>query len=249
MIMLPMNRLLTCVLCSPPSRSRASQMGQITENIVARNIYFTSLNTAGIGSALSNSTSGTGSLFASDQTAAELANQGLKYNYYWGMYSFCAGQGKNDDRSCSDRYIGYRWEPAQVLADDAQSTYSSEITTALGDSTFTDSHYLGLLSRVANVILLVGTILTGLAFLTGFLAHRFCFAFAALECLGAAGCLAVGSAIWTAIIYKAKKAIPDNTGVDIDYGNALWFSWASFAAVTLAIVPLIIACCVGRSKY
>lgn len=165
------------------------------------------------------------------------------------MIALCAGDGVSGNRDCTDRYIGYRWEPAQSLRQDAPSSYSSQIQSALGSGIVTDDHYLGLLSRVANVIILVGTILTGLAFLTGFLAHRFCFAFAALEALGAAACLAVGAAIWTAIIYKARNSIPAGLAVTIHYGNALWMTWAAFGAITLSIIPLILACCLGRSKY
>lgn len=222
-------------------------MGQLTQNIVARNIYFVAVNTRGLGNTLS--TTGSGSLYAGNQASAIGANQGLKYEYFWGMYNYCGGSGVNGNRDCSDRYIGYRWEPVDALTSDAQTTFTGQLNQIVGDSTFTDNHYLGLLSRVANVIILVGTILSGLGFLTSFLAHRFCFAFAALECLGAAGCLATGAAIWTAIIYKARDTIPQNTGIDISYGNALWMTWGAFAAVVVAIVPLLVACCVGRSKY
>ena len=92
--------------------------------------------------------------------------------------------------------------------------------------------------------------MAGLAFLTGFLAHRFAFLLAAVFSLAAAALLAVGAAILTAIYYKAKNSLPDGVGVDVDYGNALWFTWASFAACVLAFVPYIIGCCVGRrEKY
>ncbi|CAO1615845.1 unnamed protein product [Sympodiomycopsis kandeliae] len=224
-----------------------SNMGQLTQNVVARNIYFVAVNTRGLGDTV---TTNGGSLYAGNQASAIGANQGLKYEYFWGMYDYCGGSGVNGNRDCSDSYIGYRWEPAKALVADAQTTFASQLNQTIGgDNTFTDDHYLGLLSRVANVIILVGTILTGLGFLTSFLAHRFCFAFAALECLGAAGCLATGAALWTAIIYKAKHSIPDGVGVVVSYGNALWMTWAAFGAVVLAIIPLIIACCVGRSKY
>lgn len=165
--------------------------------------------------------------------------------------AFCGGAGTDKNRDCSDRYVGYRWEPTTVLVQDAPTTYSSQLQNLFNTSngSFKNVSYLSTLSRVANVIILVGTILTGLAFLTGFLAHRFCFAFAALECLGAAGCLGVGAALWTAVLYKARNSIPDNSGIVIDYGNSLWMTWGAFVAVVVAIVPLIIGCCLGRSKY
>lgn len=71
-------------------------MGQVTENVVARNIYITNLSTQGLGNSLiADGSSSAGSLYASNQAAAALQNQGLKYEYYWGMYSessFFAGE-------------------------------------------------------------------------------------------------------------------------------------------------------------
>lgn len=63
-------------------------MGQLTENVVARHFYFARLETTGLGNTLSSGNAG--SLYASNQAAAEQMNQGLKYNYYWGMYCECA---------------------------------------------------------------------------------------------------------------------------------------------------------------
>lgn len=58
-------------------------MGQLTQNVVARHFWFAQVETTGLGDTLG---SNAGSLYASNQAAAELQNQGLKYNYYWGMY-------------------------------------------------------------------------------------------------------------------------------------------------------------------
>lgn len=224
-------------------------MGQLTGNVVSRNIYITSIDARNLGNSLSNTTGSTAALFAADQSVATGAGEGLKLEYYWGPYRQCGGDGTKFPRGCSDSYIGYRWEPLATLESDASATFSSEIAALFTTGYVTEDSRLGLLSRVANVILLVGTILTGLAFLTGFLAHRFCFAFAALECLGAAGCLAVAAAIWTAILVKTRDSIPSGVELTIRYGNGLWMMWGAFAAVSVAIVPLLLACCVGRSKY
>lgn len=61
-------------------------MGQITQNIVARNIYMTSLDARGLGSSISASNAGGSSLFAPNQAAAALQGQGLKDEYFWGLY-------------------------------------------------------------------------------------------------------------------------------------------------------------------
>lgn len=62
-------------------------MGQITGNIVARSIYWTSLDTAGF---QSGGTTVAG-IFATNQASPEGAMNGLKNTYHWGLYSaFCS---------------------------------------------------------------------------------------------------------------------------------------------------------------
>lgn len=57
-------------------------MGQLTGNIVARSIYWSSLDTTGF-------TSGgtVPAIFATNQAAPEGAMNGLKNTYEWGLYS------------------------------------------------------------------------------------------------------------------------------------------------------------------
>jgi len=229
-----------------------ANIGQLTNNVVSRHIRYVSLTTDGLQSSLRANANGAtiDNIYASNQAAPELQGNGIKNEYQWGLYTFCAGQGTSGPRSCADSSIGFRFEPAQVLGQDIGSNYNSTLTSLIGDQTFTDSSYLGRYSHAASYIILIGTILAGLAFLTGFLAHRFAFLLAALLSLGAAALLAVGAAILTAIYYKAIHSLPDNLGLDVNYGNALWFTWASFAACALAFIPYVIGCCTGRSnKY
>lgn len=65
-------------------------MGQISQNIVARNIYYAELDLTGLEGTLrdsAGSTGGVSNVFASNQAAPELQNQGLKETYQWGLYS------------------------------------------------------------------------------------------------------------------------------------------------------------------
>ncbi|UZJ56478.1 hypothetical protein CBS101457_005798 [Exobasidium rhododendri] len=215
-------------------------MGQISNNIVARSIYYTELDTTGF--TVSNA-------FASSQSAPELAGNGLKYNYRWGLYNFCAGEGSV--RSCARRNFGYEYQPLNVLEDDASSTISSQVPTAISAATFSDSKYLGKFSKPANYLAFVGTVVIGASFLVAFLAHRFAFLIASLLALAAAGCMFVAAAIWTAIIYKVRSSLHGgNSGLTVNYGNAIWMEWAAAAAAALSVIPLLVACISGRkSKY
>jgi len=58
-------------------------MGQISNNIVARSIYYTELDTTNFETTIRNAANSGGvsvnSVYASDQAATELAGNGLKY--------------------------------------------------------------------------------------------------------------------------------------------------------------------------
>ncbi|PWN51923.1 hypothetical protein IE53DRAFT_29609 [Violaceomyces palustris] len=228
-----------------------ANIGQITQNIVARHIRFVELNTSGFQNALEAAAPGAnvGNIYATNQGAPELQGNGIKLNYQWGLYNFCAGDGTSGARSCTDRSFGFEWRPLDALERDAPSSVQSQIPNLINQGTFTSSDYLGRFSKAGFYLIFVGTVLTGLSFIIGFLAHRFAFAFAALSALLGAACLGVGAAVNTAIYTKARDSVSGQYGLELEYGNALWFIWAAFGATALAIVPYIISCFTGRSKY
>lgn len=167
---------------------------------------------------------------------------------------FCAGQSQGSStRSCSDKSFVYEFDPIKVLQQDINQQLQPYVSQALPATTLRDSSYLGSFTKAANILAFIGTVVVGLSFLVAFLAHRFAFLLAALLALLAAGCLAVAAAIWTAIVYKVRKSVADlgsNPGVDVEYGNIIWMTWASFGAAALSVIPLLIACVSGRrSKY
>lgn len=232
-------------------------VGQITTNMVARNIYYTSLDTTGFEQTIRNIANqnnvNVDNIYAANQASPELAGNGIKNVYRWGLYNFCAGAQSGSDVACDGRSFGYDFRPLDVLQQDIGSEFRTFVTTAVPAKTFADQSYTGKYTNAANYIAFVGTVVVGAAFLVAFLAHRFAFLLAALLALAAAALLFVSSAIWTAIIYRVRHSIADqaaSAGIDVHYGNAIWMCWAAAAAAVLAVVPMLIACISGRrSKY
>lgn len=164
---------------------------------------------------------------------------------------YCAGATDGKTRSCGPRGFGEgRFEPAQTLAGDIAIEFQPALNATISSGTFRDSDYLGKFSHAAFWLIFVGTVLAGLAFLTGFLAKRFAFALAAIFALAAAAALGCGAAIYTAILVKARDSLDGIDGLELRLTNALWMMWAAFGAAVLSIIPLILACCTGREpKY
>lgn len=82
---------------------------------------------------------------------------------------------------------------------------------------------------------------------TGLILCRFAFILGALTALLAFLLVGVGAAIYTAIIYRARRSINGATvangtplGIHVAYGNALWMIWGAVGALLLAIVPFLL---------
>jgi len=226
-----------------------ANIGQISQNIVSRHIYYVNIDAGNIQNAVAaNANAPVNNIFAGDQASPLLTNAGLRTEYYWGLYSECGGVGVSGARACSDNHFGNRFQPVQVFQQDAPQ--GLDVNQILPSGVITDSDYLGKFTHAAFYLIFIGTILAGLAFLVGVTANRVAFLLAAILSLAAAACLAAGAGIWTAIIAKSRSSVNGSTiGVTVNYGNALWFTWASFAATAVAFPFLIISCCVGRDKY
>ncbi|EPQ28791.1 uncharacterized protein PFL1_03594 [Pseudozyma flocculosa PF-1] len=224
-----------------------ANVGQLTNNIVARNIRFVSLDTTGLQDAISRSGGAApNNLYASDQRSTIAAGNGIKRDYQWGLYNYCGGEPSGSNRDCVDSTFNFKWDPVNALLADTPQGARNEVQSFLPQNTFTDSDYLRKYSQAAFWLIFIGTILTGLAWLTGFTANRFGFFGAAIFAFLAALALGVGAAIETAIYTKARDAIGNQYGLNLDYGNALWFIWAAFVGCVLSIVPYLISCCTGR---
>ncbi|KAN0063117.1 hypothetical protein ACQY0O_004280 [Thecaphora frezii] len=224
-----------------------ANIGQLTNNVVARNIRFISLDTRGLQDALTRAGVDVPSnLYATDQSSPIAAGNGIKNDYQWGLYNYCGGASSGSNRACADSMFNFKWQPVEAILADTPQSARSEIQSFLPDNTFTDSAYLRRFSQAAFWLIFIGTVLTGIAWLSGALAHRFAFFSAAFFAFLAALALGIGAAIYTAIYTKARDAIGNQYGLDLDYGNAIWFIWAAFVGTMLSIVPYIISCCTGR---
>ncbi|SPO20024.1 related to PUN1 - plasma membrane protein with a role in cell wall integrity [Ustilago trichophora] len=225
-----------------------ANISQLTDNIVTRNIRFVSVDTSGLGDALSRSGNSVGNLYANNQAAPVGQGNGIRNDYQWGLYRYCAGQPSGSDRACTSRSFGFEFLPTDAILADAPQDARQQIQNFLPESTFRDSKYLGDYSKPAMYLIFIGSCLAFLAWIAGLLSNRFAFLAAAFLALLAALTLGVGAAILTAIYTKARSSVNNQQyGIVVHYGNALWITWAAFVACVLAIVPYILSCCTGRS--
>ncbi|EST09976.1 Actin cortical patch SUR7/pH-response regulator PalI [Kalmanozyma brasiliensis GHG001] len=225
-----------------------ANIGQLSNNVVTRNIRYVSVDTRGLGDALSRAGQSNTNIFAQDQSSPVGQGNGIKDDYQWGLYNYCAGEVNGDSRSCSQRNFGFEFLPADAVLSDTPQGDRQTLQNFLPESTFRDSGYLGRFSKAAMYLIFIGSCLALIAWVAGLLSHRFAFLGAAFIALLSALALGVGAALLTAIYVKTKASIDNaNFGITIHYGNALWITWAAVLAVALSIVPYIISCCTGRS--
>ncbi|CBQ67764.1 conserved hypothetical protein [Sporisorium reilianum SRZ2] len=225
-----------------------ANIGQLTNNIVTRNLRFVSVDTSGLGDALSRSGNSVNNLYAQSQSSPVGVGNGLKNDYQWGLYSYCGGEESGSSRACTERSFGFEFRPVAAILADAPQDARQQIQNFLPQSTFADSNYLGDYSKPAMYLIFIGSCLAFVAWVAGLLSHRFAFLGAAFIALLSALCLGVGAALLTAIYTKARASVNNaQYGIVVHYGDALWITWAAFVAVALSIVPYIISCCTGRS--
>ncbi|GAC73621.1 hypothetical Protein PANT_9d00185 [Moesziomyces antarcticus T-34] len=224
-----------------------ANIGQLTNNIVTRNIRYVSVDASNLGNALASTNTATNNLYAANPAAPVAQGNGIRQSYQWGLYNYCAGQPSGDSRACSDKSFGFEWLPVDALLNDAPQDARNGIQNFLPEATFRDSKYLGDYSKPAMYLIFIGSCLALLSWISGLLSHRFAFLGAAFIALLAALTLGVGAALLTAIYTKARDSVGVQYGVVVHYGNALWMTWGAFVACVLAIVPYILSCCTGRS--
>lgn len=95
-------------------------------------------------------------------------NAGLRTEYKFGLYSYCAYV--NDTHgTCSNSTAGTRLQPFLAFLGDIPSNYTGLTNSFIPDTTFTNSSYLGDFSRGAYYLLLLGSIAVALALFTSVL--------------------------------------------------------------------------------
>ncbi|TKY90588.1 hypothetical protein EX895_000586 [Sporisorium graminicola] len=225
-----------------------ANIGQLSNNIVTRNIRYVSVDTSGLGDALSRSGNSINNLYANSQSSPVGVGNGIKNDYQWGLYNYCAGEESGGQRACTKRHFGFEFQPVEAILADAPEGSRQELQNFLPRGTFTNSKYLRDYSKPAMYLIFIGSCLAFIAWVAGLLSHRFAFLGAAFIALLSALCLGVGAALLTAIYVKTKDSVNNaQYGIVVHYGDALWLTWAAFVAVALSIVPYIISCCTGRS--
>lgn len=128
------------------------------------------MNTNGLETAITSANGGTAvtDIFATSQAAPELAGNGIKTEYRWGLYNFCAGATSGSNRACTSRSFGYQYRPLEVLEQDATAQNRGAIVQAVPTGTFSNSDYLGRFSGPASYLAFVGTVVIGVSFLSAF---------------------------------------------------------------------------------
>ncbi|KAG9223146.1 hypothetical protein CCMSSC00406_0000165 [Pleurotus cornucopiae] len=147
-------------------------IGQINTSSVGKGVSMVKVNTSGYDDALTIITlDPIVGVHATNASAPLQARTGLRELYLFGLYSFC-GYTNETAGACSNRTVGMQFRPYPILTSDMAVNYSV-LTDGLFDTafqsqqpTFRDSSYLGGSTRAAYYMILLGTICTGLAFLT-----------------------------------------------------------------------------------
>lgn len=102
-------------------------------------------------------------------------------------------------------------------------------------------------STAAFYLVFIGTILIGVAFLITCLIHMSALVIAGIFAFLAFALLLCGAAIYTYIIHEFKKA--SSPAFLFDYGDSLWFTWASVGCALFAIPALLSGSFVSRRRY
>ncbi|KAI0080010.1 hypothetical protein K474DRAFT_1658247 [Panus rudis PR-1116 ss-1] len=231
-------------------------VGQINTSTVPRNIEMIQVNMTSFaqGVAAAISPDPVDGLFTDNASAPLQQRQGVRNIYKFGLYSYCAYV-NGSAGLCSNSSAGFRFEPFDLITADMQANYSGIATGIIVNTTFNDSHYLGQFSNGAYYVLLIGTICTALALITGILKHTFGFLVSTLFAIAGSLMLLIGATIWTVVIKKAQtvndifvgpQASPVPLGIEVTIGNALYLAWAGFGCLVASTIPYMISCCTYR---
>ncbi|RPD63253.1 hypothetical protein L226DRAFT_451078 [Lentinus tigrinus ALCF2SS1-7] len=224
-------------------------VGQINTSTVPRGISMVQVNMSGFGQglavALGDPIEG---LYTNNASAPLEDQQGLRQLYKFGLYSHC-GYVNGSQGICSNVSAANRFEPLRVITADMLANYTQFTNAIITQGTFIDSNYLGDFTNGAYYLILIGTVATALAFITGFLKHTVLFMLSTAFALVGALALLIGATIWTVIIEKSKSvndimvgpaSSQVSLGILVSTGNAIFLLWASWACLLVSILPYMI---------
>ncbi|TFK93557.1 carbohydrate-binding module family 43 protein [Polyporus arcularius HHB13444] len=224
-------------------------VGQINTSTVPRGISMVQVNVSGYGQGLAVALGDPIEGLYTDNASAPLEDgQGLRQLYKFGLYSHC-GYINGSHGICSNVSAANRFEPLVVTTADMLANYTQFTDAIITQGTFVDSNYLGDFTNGAYYLILIGTVATALALITGFLKHTFLFLLSTAFAIIGALALLIGATIWTVMIEKCKSVndimvgtagsqVP--LGIFVSTGSALFLLWASWACLLVSILPYMI---------
>lgn len=104
-------------------------------------------------------------LNTTNATAPLQQGLGLRQYYEFGLYSYC-GYINSTAGTCGNHTAAAPFNPFQAIIGDLASNYSIITSVLLSNTTLADTKYLGQSSSAAYYLILLGTILTAVTFLT-----------------------------------------------------------------------------------
>jgi len=206
-------------------------------------------------------------LYTDNASAPLQAGAGLRRAYGFGLYSYCAYVNETAGL-CSAKTIPYQSQPYAVIANDIPPNYSNYTNTILHGSAFADSSLSARSSREAFYFLLFGFIMSiiSLILYVGFV-QRSCglssfppsepchsipgqiwvFLVSSVAGILAAVLSLTGSAIWGAILKKAKDDNPSKVqpaqlplGIKVSHGGGLALAWMASGFLAVGSIPIVI---------
>ncbi|PPQ64742.1 hypothetical protein CVT26_002686 [Gymnopilus dilepis] len=226
-------------------------VGQINTSTVPRKISMVKINmsdyTAAVQATISNANPVFG-LYTNNASAPLQAQAGLRQLYEFGFYSYCAYvDGKSG--ICGNQTVGHRYTPYDVVTADMAQNYSIITQAIVPENTFRDSKYLGDITQGGYWLILLATICTALALITGIAKNHLTFFLSAIFSIIGTILLLIGAILWTVAVKKSEVI---NTAVNplnqqpleiiVSQGNGLVITWIAFACLCASVFPYFIRC-------
>ena len=221
-----------------------ANIGQISNNIVARNIHLAKVRPGDLQQVLRESGANADNIVAPNQADALKSHRGVRDLYAIGMYGYCGGKSLDSERTCTSMGFGYVFKPASIIKSDlptgAEKQDVVQLFNRTDSSPYSPKHW-----QPAFYLAFIGTIFVGVAFLVTCLIHMSALVVAAFFALFAFLLLGVAAALWTADLYGLVQSHP--LGLDVSYGNLLWFTWAACGATLLGLPALLTSSYTSRT--
>lgn len=240
----------------------ATHVGQTNTSKGVNKIYMAQLNTSGYADTLEVALlDPVDDLYTSNASAPLGEQQGLRELYRWGLYSYGGfigiENGTTNNGTISNETAGYQYRPYDALLNDMPERYRVITDAIITDMAFTDSSYLGSMTKAAYWMLLLATITTFLAMLSGVIKHNYLFFVSTAMSIISTLLLLIGCTVYTVAVKKSQvinsftiqsQSTGQDTplGITVDVGQGIYQIWAAFALTFVSIMPYMISCCTYR---